>query len=202
MLMMSDSHRSLGSQMTVLARWVSILAHPFIMVGILVTVAARRYGPPADATRILLWTTLFTILPLVILMTIQVRRGSWAHVDASHPRERPLLFAVGAIGLLALLACLFVLRPHSILIRGVVGTLAMLATCAVVTRWVKVSLHMAFAALTTTSLMLLGSPIGWALLAVLPLLAWSRLVLGRHRPLEVALGALAGFVSAMAIHSL
>ena len=188
--------------MTGIARWVSIIAHPFIMVGILVTVAALRYGPPADATRILLWTILFTVLPLTVLMVIQVRRGSWTHVDASNPRERPLLFAVGAAGLLALLTCVFVLRPHSILIRGVTGTLAMLAACAVATRWVKVSLHMAFAALTTTSLLLLGSPIGWALLAVLPLLAWSRLVLGRHTPLEVALGALAGLASAVAMHSL
>ena len=40
---------------------------------------------------------------------------------------------------------------------------------AVLTRWVKISLHVAFAALTATSLSLLGSWVGYALTAMVPL---------------------------------
>ena len=60
----------------------------------------------------------------------------------------------------------------------------MMAVSAAATRWIKVSLHMAFAALAATALALMRSPIGYALLLALPALGWSRLVLQRHTPLE------------------
>jgi hypothetical protein len=78
----------------------------------------------------------------------------------------------------------------------------MLAVCGVATRWVKVSLHMAFGALATTTLLSLGSPAGWALLAVMPVLAWSRLALNRHRLAEVVAGVLAGTAFGYAITNL
>jgi membrane-associated phospholipid phosphatase len=188
--------------MNVVARWVSIIGHPFAMVVVMVVAAALHFSTPREAARILLVVTVMTLLPVAALMIRQVRRGAWTNVDASDRAERPLLFAVVIAALAALLGYALVFRPGSFLIRGGVGVFVMLAGCAVATRWVKVSLHMAFGALATTTLLFLGSPAGWVLLAVLPALAWSRLALGRHRPAEVAIGLLAGFASGYAIHSL
>jgi membrane-associated phospholipid phosphatase len=188
--------------MTVLARWVSILGHPFVMVALLVVVTALHFGGPGEAVRSLGLVTLLSVLPVAILMVRQVRRGSWKDADASSRRDRPVLFLVGAGGMVALVLYALLLRPQSFLLRGAVGTLAMLAACAVATRWLKVSLHMAFGALATTSLLLLGSTVGWALLLTMPVLAWSRLYLGRHKLAEVVAGSLAGVVSGFAIHSL
>jgi len=184
------------------ARWVSIGGHPFPMTMVMVLAVALHFGTPGEALRTLLLVTLIALLPLAALMVRQVRRGSWTNVDASRRAERPLLFAVGIVGLAALLGAVLVFRPGSFLIRGVVGVLAMLAACAVATRWVKVSLHVAFGALATTMLLSLGSPAGWALLAVMPVLAWSRLALERHRPAEVALGLLVGIAFGYAISNL
>ena len=130
-------------------------------------------------------------------MARQVRRGAWGTVDASRPAERPILFAVGGAGMLALLAYLAVVHPGSLLLRGALEVLAMLVVCAVLTRWIKLSLHLAAAALAATALaatalVRLGAPFGWPLVALLPLLAWSRVALGRHRWVEVALGAAIG----------
>ena len=61
---------------------------------------------------------------------------------------------------------------------------------------------MAFAALATTTLLFLGSPLGWVLLPLLPVLAWSRLTLKRHRPAEVALGLLVGVAVGYGISAL
>ena len=58
---------------------------------------------------------------------------------------------------------------------------------------------MAFAALATTTLLLIGSPAGWVLLPIVPALAWSRLALRRHRPVEVAVGTVIGSLAGMAI---
>jgi hypothetical protein len=184
------------------ARWVSIAGHPFVMSMVMVLGAALHFGTPREAFRTLLLVSLIALLPVAVLMVRQVRRGSWTNVDASDRAERPLLFAVGIVALSMLLGAVLVFRPGSFLIRGVAGVLMMLAVCAVATRWVKVSLHMAFGALATTTLLSLGSPAGWVLLAVMPALAWSRLALERHRPVELAIGLLVGIAFGYAINNL
>ena len=185
--------------MNVVARWVSIVGHPFVMTMVMVLGTALRFSTPREALRTLLLVTLIALLPVAALMIHQVRKGSWTNVDASDRAERPLLFAVGIAALAVLLGAVLVFRPGSFLIRGAVGVLIMLAVCAVATRWVKVSLHMAFGALATTTLLFLGSPAGWVLLAVMPALAWSRLALKRHSPAEVAIGLLVGIAFGYAI---
>jgi hypothetical protein len=181
---------------------VSIVGHPFVMTLVMVLGVALRFSTPHEAFRTLLLVALVALLPVAALMVRQVRRGSWTNVDASDRAERPLLFAVGIVALAVLLGIVLTFRPGSFLLRGVIGVLIMLAVCAVATRWVKVSLHMAFGALATTTLLLLGSPAGWALLAAMPALAWSRLALERHRPAEVALGLLVGVAFGFAITNL
>jgi len=188
--------------MNVVARWVSIVAHPFAMTMVMVLGAALHFGTPREALQTLLFVALIALLPVAALMVRQVRRGSWTNVDASNRAERPLLFAVGIAALAVLLGAVLVFRPGSFLIRGVIGVLIMLAVCAVATRWVKVSLHMAFGALATTTLLSLGSPAGWVLLALMPALAWSRLSLKRHGPAEVAIGLLVGIAFGYAINNL
>lgn len=185
--------------MITLARWLSIFAHPFVMVGVMVAGAALRIRPPGEAIGSVAMVGAFTILPLLVLMVRQVRRGVWQTADASHKAERRTLYAVGGIVALALLSFLLLFRSESFLIRGTAGILAMLAVCALVTRWIKVSLHMAFAALATTTLILIGSSTGWFLLPLVPALAWSRLTLGRHTLREVLLGLMIGVAAAAAI---
>ena len=183
-----------------IARWLSILFHPFVMVGVMVGTAAAARQTASEALRTVAIVALFTIVPLMILMVRQVRRGAWTNVDASNRAERPLLYVVGGVALAALLTYELVLRPHSFMVRGTMATLAMLAACALATRWIKVSLHMAFASLAATSLALARSPVGYALLMVLPALVWSRLTLERHTLPEVALGTIIGAAAGAAIH--
>jgi phosphatidylserine synthase len=185
-----------------IARWVSIVGHPFAMTMVMVLGTALRFSTPREALRTLLLVALVALLPVAVLMVRQVRKGSWTNVDASNRAERPLLFSVGIVALAVLIAAVLVFRPGSFLIRGAVGVLIMLVVCAVATRWVKVSLHMAFGALATTTLLSIGSPAGLVLLAVMPALAWSRLALERHRPAEVVIGLLVGIAFGYAISNL
>jgi membrane-associated phospholipid phosphatase len=182
-----------------LARWVSIVAHPFVTVPVMVGASVAPGGGAGEAARMVGMVVLFTIVPIAVLMVLQVRRGSWENVDASNARERPVLFGVGVVSFLALLAYLLVVHPRSHMIRGVLFGLGMVVVCAVLTRWVKVSLHLAFGALSATILLLAGSPAGWVLALILPLLAWSRLVLKRHRAIELVLGTAVGIATGLAI---
>ena len=185
-----------------IARWLSIIFHPFVMVGVMVGTAAAARQTAGEAVSSIAIVALFTIVPLMVLMVRQVRHGAWDNVDASNRAERPVLYLVGGVALVALLAYLLVFRPQSFMLRGAAVTLGMMAVCAAATRWVKVSLHMAFAALAATSLALGRSPVGYALVMALPALLWSRLSLERHTPHEVALGAVIGAAAGAAIHYL
>ena len=186
----------------IFARWLSIVFHPFVMVGVMAGAAAAARQTRGEAARSVGTVVVFTIVPLAVLMWRQVRRGRWDNVDASNRAERPILFIVGGAGVFALLVYVLATPQQSFMVRGVGATLGLLAVSALATRWIKVSLHMAFAALAATALALLRSPIGYFLLLALPALVWSRLILSRHTPLEVALGTIIGACAGAALHYL
>jgi membrane-associated phospholipid phosphatase len=49
-------------------------------------------------------------------------------------------------------------------------------------------------------LVLLGSLVGWVLVPVIPALAWSRLQLARHQPVELIAGTALGVITGLAVH--
>lgn len=188
--------------MKTIARWLSIVLHPFVMVGVMVGSAAAARQTGRDAARTVAIVILFTIAPLIVLMVRQVRRGAWQNMDASNRAERPILYVAGGVALVALLLYVAVIRPQEFMVRGTAVTLGMLAVCAAATRWIKVSLHMAFGTLAAGSLALARSPVGYALMMAIPALVWSRLTLERHSGAEVALGTAIGGAAAAALHYL
>jgi hypothetical protein len=184
--------------MTPLARWVSILAHPFVMVALLVAVPAMRYSS-GNAVQLVLLVVVAVVVPIAVLMFRQVRRGRWSNVDASKPSERPVLFMVALAGLVAALGWLLLNDPQSFLVRGMLIVAAFLLLAGLLTRWVKLSLHVAFAALTATTLCLLGSAVGYALIAVVPMVFWSRFVLARHGVHELLVGLVLGVLTGIVL---
>ena len=99
------------------ARWVSILAHPFVMVALLVAVPAMRQSSGKPVQSVLV-AAIAVVVPMTVLMFLQVRRGRWSNVDASKPSERPVLFLVAVAGLVTALAWLLWNDPKSFLVRG------------------------------------------------------------------------------------
>ena len=184
------------------ARWLSIVAHPFVMVSLMVATAASAKQPVHEAVRTVALVVVVTIIPLAALMIARVRSGAWENADASNKQERPFLYVAGLVLLAGLLVYLIAFRPRDFMTQGVIGTLGMFAACALATRWIKVSLHMAFAALASTVLVLMGSAVGYVLAVALPFLAWARLLLSRHTPAEVAFGAVIGACAGAAIYYL
>jgi hypothetical protein len=128
-----------------------------------------------------------------------VRRGRWSNVDASNPPERLILFIVALAGLVAALGWLLLNDPQSFLVRGMLVAAAFLLLAALLARWVKLSLHVALAALAATTLCLLGSAVGYALIAVVPVVFWSRIVLARHNVRELLVGLALGVFTGIAL---
>jgi hypothetical protein len=176
--------------MQALARTLSILGHPVVVVPL----AAWAMSPRGVAD-VRMAMALAGFGALVIAWSWwQVRRGRWAHVDASGIDERRslnsfllVLFAAGA-----LLAWRFAPRE----VAWAIGcSLPIVVLAMGSARWCKLSLHVAFAVYAALLLWRLGT---WAALAGLcfaALLAWSRLALARHAPRDLVAGAAAGALS-------
>jgi hypothetical protein len=103
--------------MMAVARWASILGHPFVMIALLVAVPAGRRSS-ATAVQSLLFVGATVVVPLAVLMVRQVRRGRWSNVDASNRSERPVLFVVALAALVGALAWLLWHDPQSFLVGG------------------------------------------------------------------------------------
>ena len=184
------------SRRVAIARWISIVAHPFSLMLLVLGVGAVKLHGNAGGMRVLLLAIAIVVVPLWIFMWRKWRSGQWSTVDASVARERPpfYAFALLLVGLLTLLIGLT--NGWTPLLRGCAAVAAMLVVAATLNRWIKLSNHMAFAVFAAVVLSRLDWRLGLFLLLVLPLLAWSRRTLSRHTWREVLVGSVLGAITA------
>jgi membrane-associated phospholipid phosphatase len=180
-----------------LARAVSIVGHPVVLVLVAALIAASTRGASLQQLR-LIGGALVTLGVIVLGYSwLQVRAGRWSHVDASVRNERNSLngFLVVLCLLSSALLWFLTRRPHMSVALALSG--ALIVTALITARWVKVSLHAAFAAFATALLW----PIKLAVVAgvlVTAAVVWSRLVLGRHIAADVIAGLLLGVTAGVA----
>jgi hypothetical protein len=168
------------------------------MITLLVAVLAMRQRHGHRLQSVLL-VVIVVLVPIGVLMFRQVRRGRWSNADASNVSERPVLFLVALAGVMASTGWLLLKDPQSFLTQGMLVIAAFLFVAALLTRWIKLSLHMAFAALSATVLSMIGSWVGYVLIAVIPSIFWSRLALARHSIRELAVGLVLGALTGIAL---
>ena len=178
-----------------MARWTSILLHPFAVFAAAALVAAWQRDPaslPRTAVGIAV------AVAIVWGFVLQRRRsGRWGTVDASDRRERPVLYAL--VLAVALGYWLWLGGTRSTISNGVLAAFAMLCVAGIANRWIKLSLHMASLAFSGMALLALWPPAGFIALVLLPLLAWSRLRMARHTVPEVIGGSLLGLLAGIAL---
>ncbi len=172
-----------------LARALSILGHPAVTVPTAVALGTTADAPPA-VVRTATIATLLVVAAAMAYSAVQVGRGRWTHVDASVPAERRQLNAFLAAALGAAAIWLWSTGQPEIG-AGLAAAGVIVGVAEAARRWLKLSLHVAFAVFSAT---LLWPQIGMvaALVALAAAVAWSRLVLGRHTIAEVTAGGLLG----------
>jgi hypothetical protein len=167
------------------ARWVSIVGHPFIVVPLTVALVSRS-----------IVTTGVLIGVLVIMMLVVVRKvrsGEWSDFDVSLLEQRPGAYARAIPLMAAAWLFLWVVGGRSRGFWGFGVAIGILLMATLLTRLrLKASMHAAFDSYAAV----LPSAVMPALAGALALLAlwvaWSRVVLRRHTTLEVLVGAALG----------
>lgn len=181
-----------------LAWWVSVLAHPFILIPALVALVTARTLPPRQAATVVALVVAGAILPMLWIIVRRVRAGAWSDHDVSIREQRTRLYPVAIAIAGATVLLVFFLAPPGPVLRGTVAVLGLIVAASLINLVLKISLHTAFAVFTAVALLpdpLLCTATGVIALAV----AWSRLVLRRHTVPEVLGGALLGLIVGVAL---
>jgi hypothetical protein len=176
---------------TLAARTLSIVGHPALLMPAAVAAGAAGAGASPRLLQVALSTAVAVAVIVGMYSLWQVRAGSWAHVDASHPRERRQLNLFLAALLGGAAALLWAMGQPMPVVSGPLLAALLVLLAHLLRRWLKVSLHAAFAAFAAA---LVWPHLGLtpAFLALAAGVAWSRLVLRRHTLAEVLLGLLLG----------
>ena len=187
---------------TRIARLISIIGHPFVMIVLLVLVLSWAMNP-AGAWRITGFVAIMGSIPTGWL----VWRRLSVHGNQAQPACKSSTRAILYLSILAVLllssAYFYLVEPSVFLARGSLVTAMMVAVAAAFNRWLNLSLHLAFAVYSGLILAKIHPGYGVPLLLLLaPLLAWSRLTLLRHTLPEVMGGAILGFGAALVLINL
>jgi len=176
---------------TAIARAISIAGHPVVFMSVAALIAASTHGAPLVQMWLLGMALAVLAIAVVGYTFIQVRAGRWAHVDASARSERPRLnFFLATLFLVSATLSWFLMRDRHMPIALLLSAL-LIVVALLLARWVKVSLHAAFAVFATAILW----PVLLAVLAgavMTGAVVWSRLALGRHVPADVIAGLVLG----------
>ncbi len=176
------------------ARIVTEACSPAIVVVLLpIAVAWHATGHRPGPT--VLWGLVVAVFSSVLPMAFIVRGARLGRWDGHHVRNRegrlvPLALCLvsTAVGLAILL---FGHAPRDVVALDV-AMLVTLFVCAIVTRWWKISLHCAVAGGAVATLTLLYGPLSLVLVAIVAVIAWSRVEVRDHTVAQVIAGALIG----------
>jgi membrane-associated phospholipid phosphatase len=181
------------------ARLISWIGHPLVFVAVSVAIVVGRQLGLHAGLPVLLALLLSTLVPTAILLLSGLRSGRWSDADISVRKERQRFFPWAVPFSLAGVLVMYLIHAPAYIIRGGLVTLAIFLASWIVNCFLKLSLHALFAFYCTMILFRVG--IGWGTIAFLLaiLVAWSRLFLHRHTPVEliagIALGLIGGFVT-------
>jgi hypothetical protein len=184
-----------------LARAISIVGHPIVIVPAAVLMVASTRG--ASLQQVCVVGAVFATIGAVVIgfSWLQVRSGRWSHIDASARSERYSLNILLATICASVAAMLWYVTRKPSLALGFAFAAALVVMALLLMKWVKVSLHVAFAAFATVFLWpnRLAVAAGVVFIAAL---VWSRLVLGRHVAADIATGLLLGATAGIAYQML
>lgn len=184
---------------TALARAVSIVAHPALLlpaVALAALASSDRSGPTLAAALALCIVLAGSV---VAYAWRQVAKGRWSHIDAIAPVERRDHNRLAALVLVVGAALTLMSGREPLVGLGLACGALIIAFAALVSAWLKPSEHVAFGAFAAV----IGGLIDPALIlagAVLTMaVAWSRLELNRHTPLEAVVGGAVGLVAGVGL---
>lgn len=186
--MVSSNSRS--EQMDRIARIISNIFHPFVVVIPTMVIAMAVQG--STLWQSLAWTILsvcIVILPLLFVIYAGVRSGRFSDASISVREQRSSLYTLAAFLFVLLLAILLFWKAPLILIACLISAiLATVTGFAINQLFTKLSLHSIGMAGSTTVFLLVMPFLGLAMTIFALLVGWARMRLKHHTLLQILIG--------------
>lgn len=182
------------------ARLLSLIGHPFAFIALLVIMPFWA-GGQTGSLRVVAVVIAIGVIPLILFTRQRFISGRWESIDASGRNERPTLLAASIALMLPISFYFYYFVKSMDLLRGITVVALMLLVAGLINRWIKPSLHLAFAAFAAILMSKVRVADGVMIGLFIPFLAWSRLALLRHTIRELIGGLALGAVSATVLLS-
>lgn len=176
------------------AKAVSFFLHPVFTPAPIFFILVAKFSQ--DYSHALKWT-IFSyafVLAVALFVIVGMMLGVFSNFDVSKREQRPLLFSFSAFVAFCYLLSLFILNGPKVLYVGFFAIVLGLISLVIINRWIKASIHLATA---SAALLFTGLAYGgyfFLFLALIPLLAWSRVKTKKHTPMETIIGSILGIV--------
>src|SRR3989338_6701486 len=186
--------------MNLFARIVSGISNPvFLSIPMSYALVFKNKG---DLLYALAWTfvsVLFASL-MGVFLVFSVRQGIFSDFDISKRQERtPVFIFTGLLSVLYFLI-VFLLNGPRVLLIALGALLLGVIIADIINRKIKASIHLAVFSSFSVIMGILYGGIFWALLLIAPLVAWSRVKLKKHEPLETIVGGLVGIIIVLMLY--
>lgn len=183
------------------ARIVSrFLAPQYVLVPAFMLIALAE---PANRLHALLWSlgtaSISLVLPL-LFMWRKFKRGDitdW-HISNRHERLQPSIILVSALAVVLPVTLLILFDGPRVLLAAFVSAGLLVAfNLAVTTTW-KISQHVSAISATATFATALAGIVAAPALLLVPVVAWARVRVGAHTPLQTLAGGASGILITLA----
>ncbi len=140
------------------------------------------------------------ILAVALFVIIGVMMGVFTNFDVSKREQRPLLFSFSAFAIFCYSLSLLVLNGPKVLFIALFAIILGLVTIVLVNKWIKASIHMATFASVMLFIGIIYKGYFFLLLGLVPLLAWARIKMKEHTPIETAIGTILGLMITLIVY--
>jgi len=186
--------------MTGFARAVSFLLSPvFALFPIPFILVAKFSQDYSHALKWAIFSYAF-ILVVVVFVIVGVMLGAFSNFNVSKKEQRPLLFSFSAFVIFCYLLSLIILQGPKILFIAVFAIVFGLIAFVIVNKWIKASIHVATATAVLLFIGVVYKGYFFLFLALIPLLAWSRIKIKEHSPIETIIGSVLGIVVTLIVY--
>jgi membrane-associated phospholipid phosphatase len=185
--------------LTPFAYWITQVGSPPVTATVALLLCGLTVGLLASWHWLVCYGLIAILLPLLFIIWLY-KQGKVSDLHLNRREER--LWPTAVLIAATLLGWLLLSRSHApriLLIFAMALACQSILTLAITLVW-KISIHSSSAAtLVTVSIILFGET-AVPLFLLIPLIAWSRVYLGRHTPLQTLAGtALGGAVTTFAL---
>ncbi|OGH16573.1 MAG: hypothetical protein A3C30_05290 [Candidatus Levybacteria bacterium RIFCSPHIGHO2_02_FULL_40_18] len=186
--------------MNLLANLISALSNPLVVsIPLSYSLVLKTTGEVLYAIQ---WTliSLFFATLVGAFVFYGVKKGFFSDIDVSKREERTRLFIFSAIISILYFVTVLTINGPRVLLFGIASLLLGIILADIINHRIKASIHLAVFSSFSVVMGILYGGIFWVLLLVVPLVAWSRIKLRKHEPLETIVGGLVGIIIVLMLY--